>query len=315
LRYFCLMEKVKNQKKAYLFALLAILFWSTISSAIKITLRYMAFEQMLLWSVLSGIVFLGIMNQTGKHALKLKHLTKKDFLSSALMGFFSPFMYYLVLFKAYDLLEAQIAGVLNYTWPIVLVLLSVPLLKQKISFKSLLAISISFLGILLVSTRGHFETFRVLDPLGVSLAVGSAFFWALYWIFNMRDHREDSGKILLNLIFGFFYILLYFLFRGKAPVFPDVKGIIGSLYIGSFELSFTYVIWLKALNYSKNVVRVSNLIYLSPFLALFWIQEAVGEAIHPFTIAGLTLIVLGIILQQVIQRKEDRVRSKNTLDY
>lgn len=306
------MEKVKNQRRAYLFALLAVLFWSTISSALKITLRYMAFDQMLLWSVLGGIFILTVINQTGKHALKLKHLTKKDFLSSAIMGFFSPFMYYLILFKAYDLLEAQIAGVLNYTWPIVLVLLSVPMLKQKISFKSLLAISISFLGILLVSTRGNFETFHVLNPLGVSFAVGSAFFWAFYWIFNMRDRREDSGKILLNLIFGFFYILLYFLFMGKAPVFPDVKGIIGSLYIGLFELSFTYVIWLKALNYSKNVVRVSNLIYLSPFLALFWIQEAVGETIHLFTIAGLALIVLGIILQQIVQKREDRLAAKST---
>lgn len=308
--YFCHMEKVKNQRKAYLLALLAVLFWSTISSALKITLRYMAFDQMLLWSVLCGIIFLGIINQSGKNALKIKHLSKKDLLSSAIMGFFSPFMYYLILFKAYDLLEAQVAGVLNYTWPIVLVLLSVPMLKQKISYKSLLAITVSFLGILLISTRGNFQTFHVLDPIGVSLAVGSAFFWALYWIFNMRDHREDTGKILLNLIFGFLYMLIYFLVRGKEPVFPDIKGIIGSLYIGFFEMSVTYVIWLKALNYSKNVVRVSNLIYLSPFIALFWIQEAVGETIHLFTIAGLVLIILGIILQQIVQKKEDRLSAE-----
>ncbi len=314
MNYFCLMQKVKNQKRAYLLALLAILFWSTISSALKITLRYMAFDQMLLWSVLSGIIFLGIINQSGKNALKLKHLSKRDYFSSAIMGFFSPFMYYLILFKAYDLLEAQIAGVLNYSWPIVLVLLSVPMLKQKISYKSLLAIIISFLGILLISTRGNFETFHVLDPLGVSLAIGSALFWALYWIFNMRDQREDTGKILLNMIFGFIYMLIYFLVRGKEPVFPDLKGIIGSLYIGLFEMSFTYVIWLKALNYSKNVVRVSNLIYLSPFIALFWIQEAVGETIHLFTIAGLVLIVLGIILQQIVQRQEDRLDLKSTPD-
>ena len=308
------MEKVKNQKKAYLFALLAILFWSTISSALKITLRYMAFDQMLLWSVLSGIIFLGIINQSGKNALRLKHLTKKDFLSSAIMGFFSPFMYYLILFKAYDLLEAQVAGVLNYTWPIVLVLLSVPMLKQKISYRSLLAISISFLGILLISTHGNFQSLRVMNPLGVSLAVGSAFFWALYWIFNMRDQREDSGKILLNLIFGFLYMLIYFLVRGKEPFLPDIEGIIGSLYIGFFEMSFTYVVWLKALNYSKNVVRVSNLIYLSPFIALFWIKEAVGETIHLFTVAGLILIILGIILQQIVQKKEDRLVEQSTPD-
>ncbi|MBE0649484.1 MAG: DMT family transporter [Bacteroidales bacterium] len=306
------MEKVKNQKRAYLLALLAILFWSTISSALKITLRYVAFDQMLFWSVLSGIFFLAIINLSGKNALKLKQLTKKDLLSSAIMGFFSPFMYYLILFKAYDLLEAQVAGVLNYTWPIVLVLLSVPMLGQKISYKSLFAIGISFLGILLISTQGNFRTFHVLNPLGVTLAVGSAFFWSLYWIFNMRDHREDSGKILLNMIFGLFYMVIYYLVLRKAPQVPSLKGIIGSIYVGLFEMSFTYVIWLKALNYSKNVVRVSNLIYLSPFIALFWIREAVGETIHLFTIMGLVLIILGIILQQIVQRKEDRLTERST---
>ncbi len=293
-------------------AMLAILFWSTISSALKITLRYVAFDQMLFWSVLSGIFFLVIINQSGKNALRLRHLSRKDLLSSALMGFFSPFLYYLILFKAYDLLEAQVAGVLNYTWPIVLVLLSVPMLGQKISFRSLLAIGISFLGILLISTQGNFRTFHVMDPLGVTLAVGSALFWSLYWIFNMRDHREDSGKILLNMVFGLLYLVIYFLILGRMPAFPDLKGLVGSLYVGLFEMSFTYVIWLKALNFSKNVVRVSNLIYLSPFIALFWIREAVGETIHLFTVTGLVLIILGIILQQVVQRKEERAVEKGT---
>lgn len=292
-----------NQRKAYGMALLAVLFWSTISSALKITLRYMPFDVMLFWTVLFAIAFLFVMNRFSKVPLRFSSLKRKDYLSSALMGLINPFLYYLILFKAYDLLEAQVAGALNYTWPIVLTLLSIPMLKQKLSWKSIGAIGISFIGILFVSSQGQSLLGKIIHPLGIILAVGSAFFWALYWILNMKDSREDTGKILLNLMFGFLYLVLYFLVSGRFPLWPEWEGGIGIVYIALFEMSLTYVIWLKALNSSENVAKVSNLIYLSPFIGLFWIRNTVGEAIHLTTIIGLTLIVLGIVLQQFVKQR------------
>ena len=47
------------------------------------------------------------------------------------MGLHNPFLYYLVLLTAYKLLPAQEAGTLNYIWPLVLVLLSIPLLDKN----------------------------------------------------------------------------------------------------------------------------------------------------------------------------------------
>lgn len=298
------MKTISNQQKAYLLALLAVLFWSTMSSVFKLTLEHISYHQLLLWTSFSGFVVLGIVNQLSKNRLKPSTLKGKDWLSSALMGFFNPFLYYFVLFKAYDLLEAQIAGTLNYAWPLVLVLLSIPLLKQKIHLLSILAIFISFIGIVVISTHGSLISLKDISPLGVTLAVGSAFFWALYWILNMKDKRETSGKILLNLFFGFLYILIYLLVTGKGIELPNPKALLGAVYIGTFEMSITFVIWLSALKFSANTAKVSNLIYLSPFLALFWIHLTVGESIRSSTIIGLLLIVLGIIFQQFLDLKK-----------
>ncbi|GMT45010.1 MAG: EamA family transporter [bacterium] len=292
------MQNSQNQRKAYLLTLLTVLFWSTISSAFKITLRYLSFDNLLFWSVLSGIFVLGILNQSGKSPLRFRLLSRKAWLSSALMGFFNPFLYYLVLIKAYQLLEAQVAGTLNYIWPIVLVLLSILFLGQKIKARAVVAIFISFFGILIISTGGHPFLLKFSNPLGVVLAVGSALFWAVYWILNMKDPREESGKILLNMIFGLFYLMIYFGVLGRWPVVPSTAGLLGSLYIGTFEMSLTFVIWLKALTFSADTAKVSNLIYLSPFLGLFWISRTVGEIIHVYTLVGLTFIVGGILLQQ-----------------
>jgi drug/metabolite transporter (DMT)-like permease len=299
-----------QQNKAYLLALVAVLFWSTMSSAFKITLRYIPFDQLLLWSSLFGFIALLVINQLSVHRLQFNDFNKHALLSSALMAFFNPFLYYLILFKAYELLEAQIAGTLNYTWPIALVLLSIPFLKQKISGFSILAIFISFLGIILISSKGQLTDFKLTDPLGVSLAVGSAFVWAIYWILNMKDHREDTGKIMLNLIFGFLYIFIYLLITGVKLMIPGVYAFMGIIYIGMFEMSITFVIWLRALNFSTDTAKVSNLIYLSPFLALFIINLTVGEKIHTSTVIGLGFIIAGIILQQIMGRKRKTSAEK-----
>jgi drug/metabolite transporter (DMT)-like permease len=75
-------------------------------------------------------------------------------------------------------------------------------------------------------------------------------------------------------------------------------GLLGATYVGIFEMGITFVIWLKALKFSKTTARVSNLIYLSPFLSLVFIYLSVGEQILFSTVIGLILIVVGIFVQQ-----------------
>ena len=257
----------------------------------------MSFQDLVFWSVVNSIIVLIIADRFSKSPLNFKKLTTKHFLSSAMMGFFNPFLYYLVLIKAYSLLEAQIAGTLNYFWPIVLVLFSVIFLKQKIKPVGLLAILISFFGILIISTGGNPFTVKFNNLPGVLLALFSAVLWAAYWILNMKDKRTDTGKILLNMIFGLVYLFIWFLITQHPFYLSSVNGYLGTLYIGIFEMGATYIIWLKALKLSSDTAKVSNLIYLSPFIGLLWINLFVGETIHLSTIVGLAFIVGGILIQ------------------
>ncbi len=292
------MNSITHQNKAYILALLAVLFWSTMSSAFKITLRFIDFDELLLWSSLFGATTLFIINQFGRAPIRFKNLSWADIKSSALMGFFNPFLYYLILFKAYELLDAQMAGTLNYTWPIVLVILSVIFLKQRISAYSFVAIFVSFIGIVIISTQGNIFSIEGSNILGVILAVGSSIIWSIYWILNMKDSREETNKIFLNLSFGFIYILIYLLITSNDFTIPTGYAILGSIYIGIFEMSLTFVIWLLALKNSSNTAKVSNLIFLSPFIALLIINITIGEKILSSTIIGLIFIIGGIVIQR-----------------
>jgi len=168
------------QKQAYIYAALAVLAWATVASAFKITLRYIDSLQLLLYaSIVSTItLFITLLIQK-KVSLVIKY-SRRDYIRSILLGFLNPFLYYLILFKAYSLLPAQEAQPLNWTWPIVLALLSIPLLKQKLTVKSLLALGISFAGVLILSTHGHIVRLRFTNVYGVVLALGSSLIWAFF---------------------------------------------------------------------------------------------------------------------------------------
>ncbi|MEI7724154.1 MAG: DMT family transporter [Bacteroidota bacterium] len=300
---------MKPQKKAYLFAFAAIACWSTIGSAFKLSLRYIDPQGLLfISSLVACIVLFTILLVQGKLAL-LKQLTFKEVLLSAFLGMLNPFLYYSVLLKAYDLLQAQEAGTLNYIWPLILVLLSIPMLHQKISFGSVIAIAISFLGIVMISSRGQFfegissvvQTDITGHTHGVLLAIGSAVLWALYWIFNVKDQREAVSKLFLNFCFGFLYSLIFMVASGRVEI-PAWQGLAGGFYIGLFEMGITFTLWLYALKYSSTTAKVSNLIYLSPFVSLIIIHFTVGENILTSTVIGLLLIISGIGLQQYLKR-------------
>lgn len=291
---------MKQQRQAYLFALLAILCWSTIGSAFKLSLRYLDYLDLLLYSSFVATIVLAMTLSFQKKTGLMKQLKGRDFIWSAFMGLLNPYLYYVVLLKAYELLPAQEAGTLNYIWPLVLVLISIPMLHQRISKWSFLAVLVSFSGIIVISTHGQLLSMKFSSPLGVLLALGSAIFWAFYWIFNLKDKREAVTKLFLNFSFGFLYILITVLIV-KGIKFPSWQGLAGSVYLGFFEMGIPFVLWLHALKLSSTTAKVTNLIYLSPFISLVIIHFAVGETILFSTVTGLILIISGIIMQQYLK--------------
>jgi drug/metabolite transporter (DMT)-like permease len=187
-----------------------------------------------------------------------------------------------------------------------LVLFSIIFLKQRINFLSFIAILVSFGGTVVIAMHGNFSEFRFSDTLGVILAIGSAFFWASFWIINMKDPREAIVKMFVNFAFGAVYILAWNLFTNNI-IIPDIYGLTGAIYIGIFEMGLTFVLWLTALKLSTNTARVSNLVFISPFISLMLISLVVGEKILPATVIGLVIIVAGIAIQQYSQWKEKSV--------
>jgi len=286
-----------NQKKSYFLALLAVVAWSTVATAFKIALYELELLQvMFISSFTATLLLLFFILLTNKQKLLF---TQKyyEILKSILLGFLNPFLYYLILFKAYDLLPAQEALSLNYSWVIVVVILSIVILKQKISILQIIGLFISFIGVIIIATKGEISSLSFGNKYGIFLALISSVIWGFYWILNLKDNRNDSIKLFMNFLFGFLYILIFTLIDNFSFNLSLVNTLPG-IYIGIFEMGLTFILWLYALRYSENTAKVGNLIFLSPFFSLIIIAIMLGEKIQFSTIFGLIFIISGALLQR-----------------
>jgi drug/metabolite transporter (DMT)-like permease len=289
---------MNSTKKAYFFAGLAVFFWSTVATAFKMALREFDFIQLIFFTSVVSVflLFAILLIQRKTHLIFAQN--QKDIRNSLLLGVLNPLGYYLILFKAYSLLPAQLAQPLNMIWPITLALLSVPFLHQKIGWQSLVALFVSFLGVVFISSQGGISGFEKTSWTGVFLAAGSSVIWALYFIFNIRDKRDQVVKLFQNFLFGTIYLMpVVFLFSNFTIQLGT--GFYAVIYIGFFEISITYVLWLKAMELSTNNAKIGNLVFLAPFVSLIFIHFILKESIYITTFIGLVFIVAGIFIQQL----------------
>lgn len=284
-------------RRSYFYAGAAVLFWSTIPTAFKIGLRELDVLTFLTIATFTSTLTLFIILVTGKKVAMLRKTTGRELLSSALLGLVNPTVYYIILLKAYELLPGQVAQPLNMIWPIILVFLSVPILKQKIPAKSFYALFISFAGVYIISSQGHPFRPGSSDPLGVLLATGSSFFWALYFIFNVKDSRDESVKLFTNFIFASLFLVIANIATGNFHPLITAGGAAASVYAGLFEMGITFFLWLKALQTAETSDKVSNLVYLAPFISMVLLYFIIREPVYYTTPVGLLLIISGIWVQ------------------
>jgi len=288
---------MKKSSQAFLYAALAILFWGTIATAFKVALAAMSINMMLgIASLVSTCVLFLIVLFSGKIRMLCK-MTRREILSSALLGLLNPVIYYIILLSAYNRLPGQVAQPVNMIWPIVLVFFSIPLLHQRIPAKSFIALFVSLAGVYIIASQGDPLHPGKSDTTGVLLALISSVLWALYFILNMRDKRDEAIKLLTNFIFGSVYMVILMAVTDTFSEIVTFRGAAAAAYCGIFEMGLTFWLWLKALQLSPTSDRVSNLVYFAPFISLILLHFIIHEPVYYTTVIGLVLIIGSVLFQ------------------
>ncbi|ELP5902870.1 DMT family transporter [Vibrio vulnificus] len=288
-----------NERRALGFGLSAVLLWSTVATAFKLTLAEFSPIQMLtVASVVSAMALLTICALQGK----LTQIST-TFLSNPwyylLLGLINPLAYYLILFKAYDLLPASQAQAINYSWAITLTLMAAVFLGQKIRKQDWVACVFSYVGVIVIATKGDLLGLSFESPVGVALALTSTLLWAGYWILNTKNQADPIVGVLLGFLVAIPFAIALTVIEGQSWGQISTQGWLAVTYVGLFEMGVTFVLWLSALKLTNNTARISNLIFASPFISLMLLSSIIGEEIPPTTLIGLMLIIAGLVIQQI----------------
>ena len=290
---------MKPSNQAYVYGIGAVCLWSTVATAFKLALEHFTPLQLVLVAVVTSIFALGIIlvAQRKLHLIKTQFIQRPYFYLQT--GLINPFLYYLVLFKAYDLLPAQQALSLNYTWAILLPLLSVPMLAQKLRKSDMVAAIVAYFGVFVIATNGNLTGFSFESGTGVILALTSTLLWSLYWIINTKDKGDPVVSLLLSFLVGFPFILGTLLFTQTLPSW-NLQAFAAGVYVGLFEMGVTFVLWLIALKKAERTASISTMAFMSPVMSIGFIAWILQEEIACSTYVGLGLILMALALQQLL---------------
>jgi drug/metabolite transporter (DMT)-like permease len=157
----------------------------------------------------------------------------------------------------------------------------------------MLGILLSYLGVLAIVAPWSLDSTNQLSIAGVVLALFSTLIWASYWLLNAR-----TADPVTTMAVGFgtaTAILIAACYWLETAPFVSTVGLLYALWIGLVEMGFAFLLWQAALRRTKRAALLGQLIFLSPFVSLWLIQNVLGEPVRLSSIIGLAIIVAGLI--------------------
>ncbi|MBQ9976051.1 MAG: DMT family transporter [Clostridia bacterium] len=287
-------------KKEYIYAGVSIFLWSTTATVTKLLLGSLNSMQITLISSLLSTVFLLAVNIAKGTIRELKGFKLKDFAYTFLLGTIGIFIYHLCLYIGIDRMEASQAFIINYLWPIMTVVFACIILKEKMTVRKAIAILLSFIGVVVVTSNGSLLSISANTLSGAVYCIIAAVAYGLFSILNKQKPYNKYLSMLLYYVASFIVSLVWVLVtRDGFTIEPSQT--VGILWSGIFTTAVAYTSWALALEYG-DTAKISNLAYITPFLSLVWTTLVLKEAFKPWSLIGLAIIVIGIFIQMKDKR-------------
>ena len=288
-------------KKSYMYAIVPVLIWSTLASIAKTILSALPNMEVLSISSVFAFIFLLLLNIKNGIIKKMDGFTLKDYSVISGLGFVGLFMYYALYYYGLTQLSSQEACILNYLWPIMLVIFSCIILKEKMTTVKGLAMLCSFIGIIIISV-GSKESVHGNPTLGMISCIVAA---ACYGLFSVMNKKLNYNQNISMMIMWLVTAVASGIFGNFTESWIPIRGAqwLGLLWLGIVVCALAYLLWAYAINNTKDTSKIANLAFLTPFLSLVLSGIFLKEQIQPRAFVALIFIIGGILLQNMFEHK------------
>lgn len=283
--------------KGTLFVLLCVSLWALIPVVAKLGQTSLDNHQFLFWSSLVSFLVL-ILNAAFSGKLhEVSSYSPRDWGFIIILGLLGTYIYYLFLYLGYARAKGLEVLVMQYTWPVMIVALSIWILKEKLTTRKILALALGFLGVVTVLTKGEFSQINVSNPLVILLVGTGASCFALYSVLSKTVKKEPivvvSFYFLSALVASFLFMLLFSSFS-----MPTTAEIVPILLNGILVNGYSYIFWMKALH-STEASYLAPFTFITPILSALYLVIFFNEPLVMAYLLGLILIVLGGLINSL----------------
>ena len=256
-----------------LLGFLAILFWSTtVALSRSLTEQLGAITAAAAIYGLAGALGLVYLVLTGRRLRSALDLPTPYLLGCGGLFVVYALGLYLAIGLASSRQEVLGVGVVNYLWPGLTLLFSIPILKKKARIFLLPGILIAFAGVLLASLQERSISWPSFvgdlraGYLPYVLALVAAVSWGLYSNLSRRWGGDTgrSGVPFFLLATGLLLGILRWLFPEESHW--DVRTALEVVYMALVPSLLAYMFWDSAMR-KGNMVLVASFSYLTPLLS------------------------------------------------
>jgi drug/metabolite transporter (DMT)-like permease len=288
---------VSGKLKGTLYALFCVVLWGLIPIVSKIGQTSLNNHQFLFWSSLISFVVLFLSVVITGNLNSFKENSLKDWLVLSILGLLGTYFYYLFLYLGYSKASGMEVLVVQYTWPILIVVFSFFLLREPLTLKKTVAIILGFSGVALVLTKGELQNIDIKNGTVIALVGAGAACFAIFSVLSKKIKKEPLSVVTIYFfvatVASFLSMLSYseFSLPSKSEIIPIVLN-------GVLVNGFSYVFWFLALK-STEASYLAPITYIAPILSAFYLIMFFNEPFYSVYVYGLLLVVLGGLINSI----------------
>jgi len=204
---------MNSKIRGTLYVLICVALWALIPVVAKMGQTRLDNHQFLFWSSQVSFLLLGVLVIFSGNLHKFSAYHFKDWGYLFILGLLGTYFYYLFLYLGYSKASGMEVLVVQYTWPILIVVFSIFILKERLNTKKTAAIVLGFIGVIVVLTKGDFQSIHINNgPVIGLVGVGAACF-ALFSVLSKTVKKEPLGVVMVYFLtasIASFISMLYF---------------------------------------------------------------------------------------------------------
>lgn len=200
-----------------------------------------------------------------------------------------------LLFEAYKLMSVSIATLTYYLAPIIVLILSPLLLREKQSARAYIGMGAAVVGLVLAVGLGDASV----TATGLIVGLGSAVFYAGLIIFNKKiDGVTGLPLTTIEMVIAACVMLPYVLLTGGYVGFPpDMEGTLYLIFLCLVNTGLACWLYFSSMN--RLPARAVALFgYVDPVSALIFSAVFLGDRMGVLQIAGAVLVFAGAAFGQ-----------------